>query len=104
MYERLRHVCCEAWGIPPWEFDAAAEAGRVECDAVLEALRARCASQSPEGLLAWLFPRANEAKQREAGKLDRVKALTKALALARGTKNAQAEAAILKELGEINGR
>ena len=39
-YERrIRAVCCAAWGIPPWEFDARARKGEIYWDDVQETLR-----------------------------------------------------------------
>lgn len=32
-YRRVKALCCQAWGLPPWEFDSACDAGQVKwCD------------------------------------------------------------------------
>jgi hypothetical protein len=56
-FERMRIVACDAWGIPPWEFDQAAESGLIGYSEVRDACYAKAVQCiNPLGLLDFAFP------------------------------------------------
>lgn len=73
-WEKIRAVCCAAWGKAPWEFDAAWADGRVTTRNVNRAVDvALIGSPHPEILEEYLWPgtiegRKEAEKEREAGK------------------------------------
>ena len=61
VYGRIRALLCRSWGIPPWEFDKAAQAEQVSFADAAQTLRLE-AVETP--LMAYLFPE-REARRRE---------------------------------------
>lgn len=65
--ERVRAVCCREWGIPPWDFDAAWEAGYLTITNVERTLDvAIVCSPEPEILEEYLYPGSMEARKEAA--------------------------------------
>lgn len=70
LYGRIRAVCCEAWGITPWDFDTAADADRIAAEMVVEALVLRCSLPFVgEAVDAFLHREARAHKKAVVGEL-----------------------------------
>lgn len=72
LYVRVRALCCAAWGVPPWEFDRAADDGRVAAEDVIEAALLRASGPLAGDVLGYLFREKAAAKRR---RLEAMKAL-----------------------------
>lgn len=95
-YARVRAVCCSVWGIPPWEFDEAAEAERFAAEDALEAMLLRGIEPFGGNVLDFLF---REKAARRRAKVERARELAKAIEL---TTNDEKRARLAAELDEIN--
>src|SRR5688500_5574004 len=61
-WEIRRAECCRAWGIPPWEFDRAHDAGQMTMTQIHRTLElAMIESNDPIALMEWRKPRTMEA-------------------------------------------
>lgn len=65
LYARFKALCCAAWGIPPWEFDEAAESERIAAEDALEAALLRASGPLAGDVLGYLFREEAAAKRRK---------------------------------------
>lgn len=63
-WEKVRALCCAAWGKAPWEFDAAWDAGLITTTNVKRQIDlALVNSPNPEVLEEFLYPGTIEARK-----------------------------------------
>ncbi len=97
LYVRLRALCCQTWGIPPWEFDAAAEREEIGLDDVFEVFILR--SFEPilgENIHRYVF-RETVARQEEQ-KRNKIAKLGWLAMLARSAKDPKRKQELLEEI------
>lgn len=95
---RLRAVCCVAWGIPPWEFDAAMEGERIAAEDAIEALLLRASEPMSGEVLGYLF------RERAAERRKKIEAARELVEAYRAETDEERRAAIARELRRLNGK
>lgn len=100
LYVRLRALCCQTWGIPPWEFDRAADREEIGLDDVFEVFVLR--SFEPilgENIHRYVF--REEVARQEKAKRNKVQKLGWLALLARSATDPKRKEELLAEIRKI---
>ena len=97
-FQRLRLLCCESWGVPPWELDERIQRGEVALSDVMETAALKCCVPFlGEAIAGWLD---REKKDKSESKLKKMNSLAM---MYRSTKDAELKAKILTQIEELQG-
>jgi hypothetical protein len=96
LFVRFRALCCSAWGIPPWEFDAAAEEGRIAAEDAVEAALVVASSSMGSDVIGYLF------REKAAAKRRKLEAMKQLVTQYRATEDPARRAELQRAMDELN--
>lgn len=96
LFVRLRALCCAAWGIPPWEFERAAEEGLVAAEDAIEAVLLRASGPLAGDVPGYLF------REKAAARRQKVQAMKGLVAEFRASRDPARRAELQRMMAELN--